>query len=401
MQQTPRRSLLRAAGTGAVVAVAGCSLPTFGSQDDNGADGSADSDESGYAVYAETLAAVSRPFHRSATGVTEQIITDVTTQTAELAETAVGGSSTAALEGILSSVQTAFEALRDAQQAFALEQVRGQVKAAAGEDVKVRYENGADDRPFGIGRRWDRDRPCAPLFSVLEADFRALADADTAANRERIRRHAEAVDAIFTLGQYMNHVERVSGYRGAEPLLKSLEFLLETTDWIRSNIEVEPSVGDATGYRTDFASGLDGWTTGLHPAADARVNPGEATWVQQHGGSVHLHVEGGPNHVGVYRAFDGLDEGMTIRATYESPNLQGSPGGPRILLHTPDGETHNLDWDKGQSNDTDGTLEGTVPRDVPDGTDLEIRLGVWPGEIDVYVTRVEIPHEGVSPSSGT
>lgn len=36
----------------------------------------------------------------------------------------------------------------------------------------------------------------------------------------------------------------------------------------------------------------------------------------------------------------------------------------------------------------DGTLVGTVPRDLPAGTEIEIRLGVWPGEITVYVKNV-------------
>ena len=159
---------------------------------------------------------------------------------------------------------------------------------------------------------------------------------------------------------------------------------------------------EASGYRTDFADGLDSWTVGLHPNADQRVTIGDGEWKERHGGSVHLHVRGGPNHVGVYRTFNGLKEGMIIRARYESSNLRGEPGGPRILLHTPDGESTQLDRDSGgggdSSPDTDGLLEGTVPRDFPDGTDVEVRLGVWPGEIDVYVTQIILPDEGVVPS---
>ncbi|WP_424017781.1 hypothetical protein ACOZ4N_18210 [Halorientalis pallida] len=159
----------------------------------------------------------------------------------------------------------------------------------------------------------------------------------------------------------------------------------------------------ATGYATEFTDGLDGWTVGLHPNADDRVTAGDANWSDRHGGSVALHVDGGPNHVGVYRAFDGLGEGDRIVATYESPNLDGEPGGPRILLHEGDGSTQ-LDRDNGggdaRESPPDGRLEGVVPRDMADGTDVEIRLGVWPGEIDCYVTRIGIDGD-VTPSSET
>jgi len=175
----------------------------------------------------------------------------------------------------------------------------------------------------------------------------------------------------------------------------------ETSTEDRTEAETDDESGTSD-YRTDFADGLDGWTVGLHSNADSRVSPGEGEWTEQHGGSVHLHVRGGPNHVGVYRTFDGLEEGMTIRARYESPNLRGEPGGPRILLHTSDGESTQLDRDPGgggdSSPDTDGLLEGTVPEDIPDGTDVEIRLGVWPGDIDVYVTQIVLPDEGVVPA---
>ncbi len=38
----------------------------------------------------------------------------------------------------------------------------------------------------------------------------------------------------------------------------------------------------------------------------------------------------------------------------------------------------------------DGILDGTVPRDLPAGTELEVRLGVWPGEIDVFVNNISV-----------
>lgn len=143
-------------------------------------------------------------------------------------------------------------------------------------------------------------------------------------------------------------------------------------------------------FTEEFGQGLNNWNIDLHPNAGDRVTKGSGEWTSEYSGSVHLSVDGGPNHVGVYRPVNGLEEGTVIRVEYESPNLDGSPGGPRILLHLPNGEESlKLDHDPGE-REHNGTLVGTVPRDLPDGTELEVRLGVWPGEIDTYVTSITV-----------
>lgn len=138
----------------------------------------------------------------------------------------------------------------------------------------------------------------------------------------------------------------------------------------------------------EFESGLNGWRIGLPSGIGPRVTQGEGEWTQKYGGSVRLHVDGGPNHIGVRQRVGALENGTRISAQYKSPNLDGEPGSPRILLHLPDSdETISIDKDPGRG-EHDGVLTGTVPRDLPAGTELEIRLGVWPGEITAYVTNV-------------
>ncbi|WP_152529852.1 hypothetical protein [Candidatus Halobonum tyrrellensis] len=152
----------------------------------------------------------------------------------------------------------------------------------------------------------------------------------------------------------------------------------------------------------EFESSPSGWTIGLHSRADERVTKGEGAWSSEYSGSIKLQVDGGPNHIGVYHPVGDLTEGTEITVNYKSPNLQGEPGGPRITLHPPDDDSFTIDMDSGGGGsgtaDTDGVLRGTLPESVPAGTEVEARLGVWPGEITVYITRVVV---GSSESSST
>lgn len=136
-----------------------------------------------------------------------------------------------------------------------------------------------------------------------------------------------------------------------------------------------------------FADGLEGWTADLHECHGDRVSEGDGGWVDAHDGSVRLHVDGGPNHYGLYRQVD-VDKGDRVRVDYHIHQTD-QPGGPRIKLHTPDCDGWLLDKDNRDSGDN-GTLVGTVPEDPPDGAELEVRLGVWPGEITTHVERVTV-----------
>ncbi|WP_340102154.1 PKD domain-containing protein [Salinibaculum salinum] len=153
-------------------------------------------------------------------------------------------------------------------------------------------------------------------------------------------------------------------------------------------------------FTEEFANDTNGWQIGL-PEAGPRVSKGEGSWSEKHGGSVRLDVDGGPNHIGVYRRVGPLEEGTKITANYESPNLDGEPGSPRILLYHPNStKRFNLDNDPGRG-EHNGTLVGTVPQDLPRGSQIEIRLGVWPGEITTYVTNVTVEMSEVAPNSTT
>lgn len=238
MKYTPRRQFLRTVGVCGMASLAGCRGTDGNANTDD--DGDEDGSTNGYRVYANTLAAVARPFEQSATEVTREMVESVATQSAKLAKTAVGGSSTAAIKDILETVRLSYEQLRKGERAFALEMVRAQAKeAAASFDVEVYYNNDVSDRPVGIGRSWNPSRPYYPLFAVLEADFRRLAETNSKANRRRIRKHADAVESVFEVGLYIPLVEDVTSYSGAKPLLQSLIFLRDTAKWIRKHIQVE------------------------------------------------------------------------------------------------------------------------------------------------------------------
>lgn len=147
-------------------------------------------------------------------------------------------------------------------------------------------------------------------------------------------------------------------------------------------------------FTEEFKSGLGDWTVGLPGSVKPRVTEGTGSWSSKYGGSVRLHVDGGPNHIGLSRSVDAMKEGTEVTAHYESPDLRGQPGGPRIVIHPWKGDSFTIDMDNGGGGsaqpDTDGTLRGTLPRDMEAGAQIEIRLGVWPGSITVFVTRVSV-----------
>lgn len=91
-------------------------------------------------------------------------------------------------------------------------------------------------------------------------------------------------------------------------------------------------------FTEEFSTGLNSWTIDLHEDALPRVSKGEGSWSEKYGGSLRLHVDGGPNHIGVYHAVDGLRKGTKIISNYESPDLAGANGGPRIRLHLPNSD---------------------------------------------------------------
>lgn len=153
-------------------------------------------------------------------------------------------------------------------------------------------------------------------------------------------------------------------------------------------------------FTEDFETGLNGWTIGLRDEwIGPRVTQGSGSWSSKHNGSVRLHVNGGPSHIGLYHDVGAIPKGTKFTITYESPNLNGSAGGPRIFLRHSDVQGEKLDQDQGGQHEGDGVLEGTASKDYPEGTSLEVRLGVWPGEITVYVKDItvsDVPSTGAS-----
>jgi PKD repeat protein len=159
-----------------------------------------------------------------------------------------------------------------------------------------------------------------------------------------------------------------------------------------ANVSVpEPSPdGRATEveYRTTFETGLAGWTAGY--AADA--TRGTLAWSDAHDGSARLRVDGAPGEVRMSRAIPALSEGDRIEVAYAPERFGYAESGLSLRLVTPDGETIGLDAENDHSGlrEQNGTMIGTVPRPVPNGTRIQLRLRIWPGATTVYVTNVTV-----------
>jgi surface glycoprotein (TIGR04207 family) len=144
-------------------------------------------------------------------------------------------------------------------------------------------------------------------------------------------------------------------------------------------------------FTTTFDNGLEGWTVNQRfRTGDERAGsptPGDGGFSAEHGGSVRLHVDGGPSSIGVARNTTGLSEGTQITARYESSTFASEPGNVRLLLYPP-GNYNQNEIQIADEGDPDGILTGIVPRDLPAGTQIRLTAGVWPGEYTIYVTNI-------------
>jgi hypothetical protein len=152
-----------------------------------------------------------------------------------------------------------------------------------------------------------------------------------------------------------------------------------------------------------FDEDLEGWDVSRNPWAHNKncpkggiVSSGTGEWSSKHSGSARLHVNGAPEAIGASTPVDGLKQGAEITATYKegSPPLDGEAGHFDLWLMTPGCEKIRLDQDQGRpdkdSQQVDGELRGTVPRDMPDETRLRVHLQGWPINAEVFVDSVEI-----------
>ena len=144
-------------------------------------------------------------------------------------------------------------------------------------------------------------------------------------------------------------------------------------------------------FETTFDGGLDGWTVDQRfrtgDLRDGSPTAGDGGFSSEYGGSVRLHVDGGPSSIGVARNTTGLPNGTRITARYESSTFTSEPGTIRLLLYPP-GNYNQNEIQIAAEGDSDGVLSGIVPRDLPAGTQIRVTAAVWPGEYTTYVTNV-------------
>jgi hypothetical protein len=78
--------------------------------------------------------------------------------------------------------------------------------------------------------------------------------------------------------------------------------------------------------------------------------------------------------------------------------------GLHLFAVTPSGETilldrENDDSSQGGGSEQNGTVTGTVPRTLPDGSHVMLKLVIWPGETTVWVNDLTIESPSSEPSS--
>jgi hypothetical protein len=209
-------------------------------------------------------------------------------------------------------------------------------------------------------------------------------------------------DRGATGNEVVRAVESASGDR--------LAASVRTDDVTRETVGADGGTNDTDAdalpvpFSEPFDGGLDGWTVDTRFRTGDRFGtptPGDGGWSDAHGGSVRLHPDGGPSNVGVARNTTGLREGTRVVAHYESDSFEGQPGTARLLLYPPGEYNENeiqIDSDSGRG-ENNGTLVGTVPRDLPPGTQVRVTAGVWPGEYTLYVTNVSAGSDGSTSAS--
>lgn len=252
MRRPTRRRFLSAIGASGITGVVGC-VGIEVNDGLQGTDTATVSDESdGFAQFARAVNAVGRPWQLSAEAVTEEMVTRVAEETGGLLRTSVSGNSMSALKAITEATVTAFRELWNGQQTFQMELLRSEAKAAiAGTaDLKKAFSHDWNDEFSGIGRSYDGQQPISPLFRVLVDDLLRLSVQDTRRNRRVLLTHVESIEYILVGGKLLDRFEDHSTKTGAKSLVRSIEFLKQSAEWIQLNIEVQGADSTSTTDRT-------------------------------------------------------------------------------------------------------------------------------------------------------
>ena len=148
-------------------------------------------------------------------------------------------------------------------------------------------------------------------------------------------------------------------------------------------------------FTEKFESGLNGWNINQRFRTGDERKPadptrGDGSYSEEYGGSVRLHVDGGPSTIGVARETTGIEAGTTITATTQVEARGTQPGNIDITIFAPDGDDNE---DARSSNDGDVSsgetvVSLTVEESYPAGSEIRVLCDVWPGEFTAYVTEI-------------
>ena len=151
------------------------------------------------------------------------------------------------------------------------------------------------------------------------------------------------------------------------------------------------------GFETESA--LESWQTGKR--GDSRASEGDVSWSDRAGGSLRLTADGGPGTAMAWREVGPLAAGTEIRVEYGPERFEYNAAGLHLYVIDGDGDRTRLDIDNSGAGEQNGTLVGTVPRDLGPDAELELKLVIWPGETTVYVDSVTVGADTVGDRDDT
>ena len=149
-------------------------------------------------------------------------------------------------------------------------------------------------------------------------------------------------------------------------------------------------------FTETFESGLNGWEVNHRYRTDPAEEPsnpsaGDGGYSDSYGGSVRLHVDGGPSTIGVGRQTTGIPAGTELTTTVQVEDAGSEPGNVSLAIFAPDGDDSPDERTSNNGAVTNGEIEitHTVGEEYAESAEIRVWADVWPGEFTAYVTSIE------------
>ncbi|WP_277542948.1 hypothetical protein [Haloarcula laminariae] len=157
--------------------------------------------------------------------------------------------------------------------------------------------------------------------------------------------------------------------------------------------EPDQSTGEQNSvpFEETFDDGLNGWTVDQRYRLPVQgPNPGDGGYSEKYGGSVRLHVDGGPSTIGVGQEITGLSAGTELTTTVQVENARSEPGNVSLAIFAPDGDDSHDERTSNNGSVTNGEIEltHTVEKEYAEDAEIRVWADVWPGEFTAYVTNI-------------